>query len=312
MSDERLEPGSPDALRQRRERAGSLPESPSGFIPMFRRVAHVTGMPRSGTSWLAQMLAAHPDVRLKLSPLFSHEFKERIDDRATSAEWRAFLAAVYATPSDYMDQAFLRRAGAVPAFVERRESPSVLAIKSTRHHHFTRHLLDVCPEILWFAIVRHPCAAIHSWLANPREFPASADPLTEWCSGGCRKNHPAEFWGFDDWMLVTTLFVDLARQYPDRFLLIRYEALVAEPETWIRSLLTSLDLDLHPQVTAFIRESQSRHSEDHRSVFKSPARIDRWRHELDPRIRCEIEARVADSRLACFLDPPESSPETAV
>jgi len=311
MIEGRLDSGSSDAVRRRRETPESHPESQAGINPMFKRVAHVTGMPRSGTSWLAQMLAAHPDIRLKLAPLFSHEFKERLDARATAAEWRAFLAAVYTTPSDYMDQAFLRRAGAVPSFVHRNECPSVLAIKSTRHHHLTRHLLDVCPEILWFAIVRHPCAAIHSWLANPHEFPASADPLAEWRSGGCRKNHPAEFWGFDDWMMVTALFVDLSRQYPDRFILIRYESLIAAAESWIQGLLTSLDLDLHPQVTGFIRESQSRHSEDHRSVFKSPAHVDRWRHELNPRIRHDIEARVAASSLACFLDPPGPPPETA-
>ena len=269
---------------------------------MFQRMAYVTGMPRSGTSWIAQMLAAHPDVRLKLSPLFSYEFKDRLDARARTAEWRRLFQAVYDTPSDYMDQGFLRRTGAVPHFPERRPQPAVLAIKATRHHHLTRHLLEACPEISWFAVVRHPCATIHSWLSNPLEFPAGAAPAAEWRSGACRKQGSGEFWGFDDWMTVTTMFADLAERHPDRFMLVEYERVVTAAEPAMREILARIGLDMHPQVVRFIRDSQAAHSADHRSVFKEPAVAERWRTELDPDIRRHIEADLAGSPLARLFD----------
>lgn len=273
-------------------------------MAVHRRIAYVTGMPRSGTSWIAQMIAAHPDVRLKLAPLFSHELKDRLDHGATAAEWRGFFRTVYETASDYMDQGFLRRTGAVPEFTERSAEPAVLAIKSTRHHHLTRHLLAACDEISWLGVVRHPCGAIHSWLSNPLEFPPAGDPASEWRSGRCRKTAAAEFWGFDDWMTVTSMFVDLATRHPDRFMLLHYERFVADAEREIRPVLARIGLDLHPQVTRFVRDSQARHSPDHRSVFKLPAVADRWRTELDPGIRTAIEAELSGSPLARLFDPP--------
>ena len=270
---------------------------------MFQRVVWLTGMPRSGTTWLSQILASHPDIRLKFCPLFSYEFKNQLDDNSSAEAWRALLRKVYETRSDYLDQNYLRRDGNVPHFAERRDQPSILAIKSTRFHHLTPGLIDKCPEIKWIGVARNPCAAIHSWLSNPLEFPAGADPKLEWRTGACRKQGLGEFWGFEDWKAVTGMFLDLNARYPGRFRLIRYETFVSSAVAETRALFDWLGLDLPDQTLDFLQLSQTTHRDHRRAVFKLPSATQTWREALDPEIRAAIEEDLAGSPLAAFLEP---------
>ena len=270
---------------------------------MFQRVVWLTGMPRSGTTWLSQILASHPDIRLKFCPLFSYEFKNQLDENSSAEAWRELLRKVYATRSDYLDQDHLRRDGNVPHFAKRRADPSTLAIKSTRFHHLTPGLIEKCPEVRWIGVVRNPCAAIHSWLSNPLEFPAGADPMLEWRTGACRKQGLGEFWGFEDWKAVTGMFLDLNARYPGRFRLIRYETFVSSAVAETRALFDWLGLDLPDQTLDFLKLSQTTHRDHRRAVFKLPSATQTWREALDPEIRAAIEEDLAGSPLAAFLEP---------
>lgn len=269
---------------------------------MMQETIWLTGMPRSGTNWFGQIFASHPDVRLKLCPLFSYEFKNALDQHSSADAWRSLLDKVYLTQSEYLDQEYLRRQGLVPAFGERNAEPSHLAIKSTRFHDLTAGLLDKCPEIRIVGIVRHPCAVIHSWLTSAQEFPAGAVAAAEWRSGACRKTGVGEFWGFDDWRRVTQTFVDLAAKYPDRFRIARYEAFVRDPQRRVAELFDWLGLPMSTQTSHFLEQSQLRHDAHQRSVFKSPTVSTRWRTELDPAIAAAILADLHGTPLARFLD----------
>lgn len=268
---------------------------------MFNNVIWITGMPRSGTNWFAQIFASHPEVRLKLCPLFSYEFKNALDEHSGAAEWRALLRQVYDTSSHYMDQESPRRDGLVPTFSERAALPSTLAIKSNRFHHLTEGLLAKCPEIRFVGIIRNPCATIHSWLDNPHEFPAGADPMREWRSGACRKQGSGEFWGFDDWKWVSSLFLRLAENHPDRFFLARHETFVVDPENQTRQLFAKLGLDFPTQTQQFLRASHERHEQHARAVFKNPSTLHRWQRDLPRHIVAEIEHELAGTPLARFL-----------
>jgi hypothetical protein len=270
---------------------------------MFKDIVWITGMPRSGTNWLSQIFASHPNVCLKYCPLFSYEFKNALDENSSAKEWRELLKQVYYKKSDYLDQEYLRRDGYVPTFGQRNETPSVLVIKSTRFHNLTPGLMEKCPEIKWVAIVRNPCASIYSWLTNPLEFPAGADPRTEWRTGKCRKSGPGEFWGFEDWKAVSSMFFELGRTYPARFRIIRYESLVHSARKQTCSLFSWLGLNFPEQTVAFLRASQTKHVNHQRSVFKVPSSTEPWRHKLDPEIRHAIEAELESSLLARFLEP---------
>lgn len=267
----------------------------------MNRVTWIAGMPRSGTNWIGQIYASHPDVRYKLCPLFSYDFKNALDENSTAGEWNQLLQATYDTRSEYLDQDYLRRETLVPSFPLRNAQPGMLAIKSTRFHHLLPKLLEHVAQAHVLAIVRDPRAAIHSWLSNPLEFPAGADPATEWRSGACRKTDAGEYWGFDDWKRVTTLYLELARKLPGRFHLARYEEWVDSPLQHATAAFAATGLDLHPQTEEFLRHSRATHHSHPRAVFKHPEVAKRWIRELAPDIAAEIEADLHGTELETFL-----------
>ena len=240
-------------------------------------------MPRSGTTWISQIFASSPDVRLKFCPLFSYEFKNALNESSSTEEWRELFEKVYHTQSEYLDQEHLRKRGLIPEF-KKKAQPSNLVIKSNRFHHLMPTLLDKHDSIRIIHIVRHPCATLYSWLNNPNEFPDSASPEEEWRQGLCRKNAIGEFWGFDDWKKVTLSALRLSKKYPARHRIIRYEDLVAQPNRKSEALFTFLNIGF-PQVTKkFIVDSQSKHDTHKHSIYKKDVLIDLWKQQLSPSI----------------------------
>ncbi len=45
---------------------------------IFKNIISIHGTPRSGTTWLGQIIDSSPNVRYKYQPLFSDSFKDRI------------------------------------------------------------------------------------------------------------------------------------------------------------------------------------------------------------------------------------------
>ena len=276
---------------------------------MFDSVVWLSGMPRSGTTWLGQILASHPDIRLKHCPLFSYEFRDRCNESSDRSDWLNLLHEVYHQSGPFLDQEHLRSKGLVPQFQNKAVAPRVLAIKSNRFHHLSRNIIELVPEVRWIAVVRHPAATIHSWITNATEFPANADPATEWRTGACRKSGPGEFWGFNDWLTVTKSQLALSREFPDRVHLLRYDSFDLQPMVSTLKLFTWLGLDVDPQVEDFVAKSQALHSDNKRSVFKKPGNSSRWQRELDENIRHEIEETCVRENLADFLHIPTTGVE---
>lgn len=268
-----------------------------------RPVVWLAGMPRSGTNWVSQILASSPALRMKFCPLFSYEFKNRLDETASPQDWAQLFSEVFVTRSEYLDQDYLRDKGLVPSFATGAAAPTVLGIKSTRFHNLTPGLLDKAPYVKLAVLVRHPVAAIHSWITNPLEFPDAADASMEWRSGACRKTGPGEFWGFDDWVATTRRYMALAQRAPERVQVFRYESFVAHPLKTARALLAFAGVPFSEQTAQFMVASTTGSDTHKRSVFKSSATAERWRREADPVLRQTIEAELVDTPLARFLEP---------
>ena len=264
-------------------------------------VGWIAGMPRSGTTWLSQIFASSPDVRLKFCPLFSYEFKNALGENSTAADWEKLFLAVYHTNSEYLDQDYLRKQGLVPTFSEKRENPHYLIIKSTRFHNLTPHILKLNVQIKFIYIVRHPCATINSWLTNPFEFPDGADPMTEWRTGKCRKTGPGEFWGFEDWKTVTRQALRLSELYPDRFRILRYEDMVQDTPKCTKELFKYFGIHYGKQTDDFIKLSHSKHDKSNRSVFKNPNLSKPWQVMLPPSIISECLTDLKGTELEQFI-----------
>lgn len=269
---------------------------------MYERLAAITGMPRSGTSWVGQIVDSSPDVRYRMSPLFSYEFKNQVREGASRDEWETVLRGAYVSTDGFMNQTERRAAGEYPTFADKADEPPLLVIKYNRFQNLTEEMLDVLPEIKLLAIVRHPCGAIHSWLTAPKEFPQSADPMTNWRSGAVKKTGYGDFFGFDDWCYVTRLHTRLARERPEQVRLVRYEDYVEDPESHTRAVFDWFGLPFSEQTADFLRRSREDLVDGDYSVFKSPAVRDRWRTELQPEIRDAILRELAQSDLASYVE----------
>lgn len=264
----------------------------------------LSGMPRSGTTWIAQILASHPDIRLKYDPLFSFSFKNALDESHGTDDWERLFRAVYTTSDPYMDQVKPIAEGLVPSFPLRMDAPRVLAIKSNRHHDLIGHAVRIGVKARFVFVVRDPIDTIASWLANPTEFPAGENPAAEWRSGRCRKTGCGEYWGFDDWKHVAELNVDLAKRFPERVRLLRYEEILEAPEAITHDLFAWIGLDLSEQTIGFLRESRSRHSENPRSVYRQAGRHRSHRDALPPGAERTMISELEGTALARFLRQP--------
>ena len=274
-----------------------------------KKICWLSGMPRSGTTWLSQIFASSPYFRLKFCPLFSYEFKHALNEQSTVEDWAKFFEDVYVTASPYMDQEHLRKDGLVPDFSDSQGAQSHLVIKSNRFHHLTPQLLENVPSAKVVYLVRHPAATIHSWLSNPTEFPDGADPLKEWRTGACRKTDVGEFWGFDDWKSVTLQALRLSDLHPERVYIQSYERLTQNALSETRDLFNFLGLHMSDEVIDFIHRSQSRHDPNKRSVFKKQGSDEAWRTGLDSSIGDQIVDELKGTALQQFALPEYSTHE---
>lgn len=259
----------------------------------------ITGMPRSGTSWLGQIINSAPQVLFRTEPLFAYRFKNIINKESTWHEINEFFDALLDVDDDFILQKENQKAGYYPEF--EKTNPQVLAFKTTRHHELIERYLECVSELDVIAIIRHPCAAINSWFKSYREFEKKGcQQKRDWRTGGCRKKEIGEYWGFNDWLLTTSRYVQLAKQFPN-VRLIRYADLVEEPNKIITDLFDGLGYDLHPQTLQFLEDCHQRHDSDPYSVFKSKQVVDSWKTELDEKIAAEISHDTEQHGLGQFL-----------
>jgi len=266
--------------------------------------AILTGMPRSGTSWAGQLLDASPNVSYKMSPLFSYAFKNRLSEESTPGDWLQFVKEVFVSDDDFLNQKTRRMQGQYPTFQKEPLNDSYLVMKFDRFQNLIEPALDRMPELKVICIIRNPCGAIHSWLTAPREFPADADPLEHWRSGRIKKKWEGDHYGFDDWIWFARLALRLAKEFPQRVMIMRYESLVADAIGQVTKMYEFLGLSLHQQVLEFISDSQTQHMDGDYSVFKNPAVATRWLLELNPVIQDAILSELVNTDLEEFLGLP--------
>jgi hypothetical protein len=264
-------------------------------------VVSIHGVPRSGTSWLGQIFNSHQDVAYRHQPLFSHRFKNRVDQHSSPEDWATFVRELY----DCVDDDFINDAWSEqrkpPFEVEKRHPSKCLVMKMVRYHQLIPKFLEWDNNLKVIGIIRNPCAVINSWLGAPLEFDKSWSPADQWRFAPAKNlGRPEEFNGFEKWKEVARLFLDL-EQKCSRFMLVRFEELVTSAEPTTQKLFGFCGLSMEEQVQRFLSETQSRHSDNPYGLTKSPEVRTRWKTELNPKIRDAIHADLAGSELEQFV-----------
>lgn len=268
----------------------------------LQRIA-IHGAPRSGTTWLGEILNSNEHVIYKYQPLFSYAFKSFLDEKSDGQRIDAFFAAIAKAPDDFLDQTKQRQRGDLPVFSK--AEPTHIIYKEVRYHHILANLLQQDDSLRLIALIRNPLAVMASWLAAPREFRRDLGWVVadEWREAPSKNaNRPEEFFGFEKWKESARLFHALAAQYPQRVLMLPYSALLADPVTEAQRLCTFACLDFTEQMQQFLQASRGETKTDTYSVYRERRCDDGWKTQLDDSIVTAIRADLCGSDLACYLD----------
>ncbi|MEM1404158.1 MAG: sulfotransferase [Pseudomonadota bacterium] len=262
---------------------------------------YVTGVARSGTSWVGQVLNSCPHTVFRFQPFFSYEFKGRVDEESTAEEYRSALAAMVASETAFLTQESKIASGAYPRF-SKDASAYRLVLKENRYQYLVPSMVRKLPELSVLAMVRNPCAVLNSWRKNEKEFPPGSDLRKEWRHGMCKNAGPEDCFGYYRWKEAANQYLDLQDKYPNRFFLLRYESAVKSPETVFPQVFDFFGLEYGSQSKAFIEQSTTEHSEDYYAVYKDASVAEQWRSELPETIVKEIYEDLEGTRLAVFVD----------
>jgi hypothetical protein len=266
-------------------------------------VIAIHGAPRSGTSWIGQIINSHPKVAFRFQPLFSYVFKDRLNEKSTTQEITTFFEDIYKTDDDFILQRENIKKGNYPQF-KKDANPTHMVYKEVRYHHILYNLFEKYPKIKVVGIVRHPCSVINSQLMSPAEFKPEwrGREMEEWRFSQIKNsNKPEEFNGFEKWKEVTSLFLEFSKIFPDNFYLIKYSDFLANVLESTKNLFTFCRLDINQQTINFINESQEQTVDHHFSVYRKNFRDDKWKEQLNPKIVQEILNDLKGTQYESFL-----------
>ena len=262
----------------------------------------IHGVPRSGTSWLAQIFRSCPSVLLRFQPLFSYAFKGRLTPVSSRDEILDFFDELRDTQDAFVLQKDPNIHVEYPEF-EEQLAATHLVYKEVRYNHILRNLTAQVPELKLIGLVRHPCAVIDSWINAPREFKPEWSVDEEWRSGALKnQGRPEECFGFDKWKEVAELFLALEAELPGQVRVVRYADLNADPVRVVEELFAFCGLHFGSETRDFIGESRSRPGSDANSVYRLVRPDDAWRARLPKAIAESIIAELEGGPLARFLE----------
>lgn len=266
-----------------------------------KRIA-IHGVPRSGTTWLGEIINSSPNVRYKYQPLFSYELKDFLSDNSELTEINEFFEKLDKISSPFLDQEEAKNKGIIPVF--KKNGITHIVYKEVRYHHIIKNLLQKDFEIKIIGIIRNPLATMNSWIKSPREFRKDLgwSESEEWRYANKKNsNKPEEFYGFEKWKEVANLFLELENQFPDRFLLLNYNNLLKDTYNQVNRLFSFCELNIEKQTIDFLNSSKSIDKNTTYSVYKIKQRDDDWKNTLSNKIIDEIQQELKNTQLEKYL-----------
>jgi len=266
-------------------------------------IVAIWGVPRSGTTWLGQIFNSSLNTIFRYQPLFSYAHKSQLSDKSTRDEIHSFMNDVTNTNDDFVLNGLATKDEKKQLKFDKSYNPSHLVIKHVRYHNIIENLLQKCHNIKLLGIVRNPCGVINSWLGAPKEFDSSWNPLAEWRNADLKnRSKDEEFYGFEKWKETTLNFIAMAKIFPDKITVIRFESLVENPVHETANLFSFVGLPFDEQTEKFLHDCHRKNDNNEYAVFKDKSVKDKWKTQLDQRIRDEIIADLKGTRLEKFLE----------
>lgn len=263
----------------------------------------IHGVPRSGTSWIGEILNSSPFTIYRFQPIFSYALKDFLTPSSNKDDIEDFFRHLKTIEDDFINQIEKRSSGAFPQF--NKKTPTHLVYKEVRYINILPNLMRRTKDVHLCAVIRNPLSVINSWLRAPREFRANLgwNEMEEWRYAIKKNlNKPEEYNGYEKWKESTLLFQHLKRQYPDRVHLLNYAAFLADPLGETTKLYESLGLPITESTIQFVDNSQSTKNLDPYSVFRKHQTDDKWKAELNQAIANAIISDVTGTELQQYVE----------
>lgn len=258
----------------------------------------IFGAPRSGTSWLSQIVNSHPSVALRFQPLFSFEHKAAINSRSSNEEIDEFFERILNSCDDFalMKAPMFKN---YPDFIK--HDVKAIAFKETLYLDVSKALLKNSDAKV-IAIVRNPLSVLASWIQAPKEFGKGWDILKEWRDAPSKNSGPEYYYGFNKWIESTLMFHELLEQYPDKFFLVNYAELRRDSLKVTKDLFDFFGVPLDAQTIDFISDSKSRHDDsDPYSVYRSKSSDKSYENILPKLIIDEVTRDLSGTKLEKYI-----------
>ncbi|MBI6117348.1 sulfotransferase domain-containing protein [Salegentibacter maritimus] len=248
----------------------------------------IFSVPRSGSSWLGQIFNSQPKVVFRFQPNFAYSFNHSLSERDSKTDIEEFYKNLSITKDAFVkgELTISSRKG----IFFKKKVPDTLVFKET-------HFLNVIPNLLVnsdskvIGLIRSPFSVINSWINIPKEFDPNWSVASEWKMAEKKnKNINENYFGYNKWKEAAFLFLKLKEEYPDRFYLVDYNALLTDKVVEVEKLFNFCGLEMTAQTKEFLNKSSEKNDKDAYSVFKQKSRDDKWQDELPEFIIDEIKA----------------------
>jgi hypothetical protein len=206
----------------------------------------VGGASRSGKTLLRWMLSAHPRIVVTRRTDMWPRFAARFGDLAAAGHFDACVEAMLRRPQI----AALRTDTERLARDFARGAPTYGRLFALVHEQYAER----CGKPRWgdqTGLIECYTSELVSAYRDPRIIHLVRDPRDRYAAlverGGQRACPLLR--ATNNWMRSARLAEDHARRYPHAYLVVRYETLVAQPETTLRSICTFVGEDFDPAMT---------------------------------------------------------------
>lgn len=263
----------------------------------------IHSVPRSGSSWLGEILNSSPKTNFKFQPLFSFAFKDYLTPHSSKEEIKNFFLKISISTDDFLNQTEQKINGNFPDF-KKDNDQKFITYKEVRYHHILENLLAQDDEVILIGLIRNPLSVISSWLHAPKEFRRDLgwNELKEWRYAKLKNQEkPEEFNGYEKWKEVALLFHKLHNKYPDRVYLLNYKKLLNDTLSETKQLFDFCGIPLEVQTLNFINQSSHSPNDDAYSVFRSKQTDVKWKTQLNPIISEEIITDLKESILDVYI-----------
>lgn len=245
-------------------------------------------VPRSGSTWLGEIINSSPEVQYRFQPNYAYSFDYVLDEVSTELEIIDFFNKLYNTNDDFVNGK-ISISGKPKTYIFNKHTPTTLCFKETHYLNVIGRLLE-SSSVKIIGLVRSPFSVINSWLNIPKEFNPNWNIKEEWKNANLKnKDLKTHYFGYNKLKEACFMFLKLKELYPNQFYLVNYDDLIKDTVLEVKTLFQFCNIEYTTQTNNFIMQSSSSQNDDAYSVFKQKTSDLGWQSSLPLFIQNEIK-----------------------